>query len=287
MTVNQDTTYNILRLIGGRFHALEEVVIVSSFILVYALVIFFVIYLLRCRYPRAFSGINPAIVSPLGGIFGLTVAFLTSDVWNNNALALHAVNDEARALSQVWVVSSRLDPPLRDQIRAHVITYERIVLDEEWPLLPTIRDPDNPVSRKARAELYAIMALVADGGGASGQERVAANVFTLTVEAFRNRTQRIAIAIDYDEYAKLYLALGLGFMMILGVALIHVEDRRVLFGIVMGASVVTILVIGTAIANDEPFERGWSGINLARFFDITGEMKDFTPPLLPSPSPAP
>ena len=50
---------------------------------------------------RAFKAVSPGILSPLGVIFGLFIAFTAVQVLNDNDRANEAVDREARALSTV------------------------------------------------------------------------------------------------------------------------------------------------------------------------------------------
>ena len=70
---------------------------------------------------RAFKAVSPGILSPLGVLFGLFVAFTAVQVWNDNDRANAAVDREASALREVVVLAQfpggaasafeRVDPP--------------------------------------------------------------------------------------------------------------------------------------------------------------------------------
>src|SRR5437762_11840601 len=74
------------------------------------------------------------MLPPLGIVFGLFVAFIAAQVWNDNERAEAAVNREASALRTAVVLSSdfaEAGERLRRLIRAHI--KETII--EEWPKL--------------------------------------------------------------------------------------------------------------------------------------------------------
>lgn len=54
---------------------------------------------------RAFKGISPGLLPPLGIIFGLLVAFVAAQVWGDVDRANTAVNREASALRAVVLLS--------------------------------------------------------------------------------------------------------------------------------------------------------------------------------------
>src|SRR3954471_18936399 len=54
---------------------------------------------------RAFKGVSAALLSPLGVMFGLMVAFVAAQVWGDLDRASAAVNREASALRAVVLLS--------------------------------------------------------------------------------------------------------------------------------------------------------------------------------------
>lgn len=54
---------------------------------------------------RAFKGVSPGLLPPLGIIFGLLVAFLAAQVWGDLDRAHTAVNREASALRAVVILA--------------------------------------------------------------------------------------------------------------------------------------------------------------------------------------
>src|SRR6266849_242944 len=55
---------------------------------------------------RIFKGVSPGMLPPLGIIFGLFVAFIASQVWNDVDRATAAVNREANALSNLVLLAA-------------------------------------------------------------------------------------------------------------------------------------------------------------------------------------
>src|SRR5215467_11605759 len=55
---------------------------------------------------KAFKSISPGLLPPLGIIFGLFVAFVAAQVWNDVERAKAAVSSEASALSTVIFLSA-------------------------------------------------------------------------------------------------------------------------------------------------------------------------------------
>ena len=66
----------------------------------------FVTALAKGERARAFKAISPGMLPPLGIIFGLFVAFIAAQVWNDNERANTAVDREASALRAVVVLAA-------------------------------------------------------------------------------------------------------------------------------------------------------------------------------------
>ncbi|WP_208948154.1 bestrophin-like domain [Segnochrobactrum spirostomi] len=260
-----------LEWVHDHFSAFGEALVVTAFVMLYAVVVFAVVLFVKARFPKAFIGISASILSPIGGIFGLSAAFLTADVWASNVDALRAVNDEARALSRMWSLAGGLTEPAKSEIRGDIVAYARIVETDEWPILATIHSPDYPIGQEARGRLYAIQTLTSRHSDNPDDQIILRNIYDLSGKAFDARTRRIVIAIDGSAYGKLYLAIGLGLVLIVGVAVTH-SAHPIQTGFMTAATaLVVVMVLGIVLGR--PFDQGWSRIEPAKFFDVAGEVR--------------
>ena len=69
---------------------------------------------------RAFKAVSPGMLSPLGIIFGLFVAFTAAQVWSDNDHASAAVNREASALKSVLILAAAFPDPV-EQVTGQII----------------------------------------------------------------------------------------------------------------------------------------------------------------------
>src|SRR5260221_13882697 len=69
---------------------------------------------------RMFKGVSPGMLPPLGIIFGLFVAFVASQVWNDIDRAKAAVNREANALSTIVFLAASF--PGEPEVRLRDLT---------------------------------------------------------------------------------------------------------------------------------------------------------------------
>src|SRR5262249_16555775 len=109
----------------------------------------------------AFKALSPAMLPPLGTIFGLLVAFVAVQVWNDSDKAKLAVATEASALRAVVVFADTLPDEQRMHLRALVNHHIdeatnrdgqrwRIRTSRSHPWLPTWSKPRNSRSRWTR-----------------------------------------------------------------------------------------------------------------------------------------
>ena len=192
---------------------------------------------------RSFKAVSPGMLPPLGIVFGLFVAFIAAQVWNDNERAEAAVNREASALRTAVVLSSdfaEAGERLRRLIRAHI--KETIV--EEWPKLAHQSATLSFTPPFLAQALQLTLSLTPDNDG----QRVAQREIAAAIgNAFDARLQRIIISrsqVNAVKWACLILQ---------AIAMVHSDDRlsaaitMTIFATGIGASVLLIA------AHDRPF----------------------------------
>jgi hypothetical protein len=83
----------------------------------------------------AFKALSPAMLPPLGTIFGLLVAFVAVQVWNDSDKAKLAVATEASALRAVVLFAETLPDEQRMHFRALVNHHIEEAVNREWPAM--------------------------------------------------------------------------------------------------------------------------------------------------------
>ena len=87
------------------------------------------------RLAKHLEFVSPPLVTPLGVILGLLLAFLASRVWTNVDRANAFVAQEASAIRELVRVAETLPPAVGVKIRSGVGTYLQWVLSEDWPTM--------------------------------------------------------------------------------------------------------------------------------------------------------
>lgn len=84
---------------------------------------------------RAFKSVSAGLLSPLGVIFGLFVAFVAAQVWSDLDRAGAAVNHEASAFRAVVILSSAFPGEPETRLRGLIHQHIQHVRDVEWPAM--------------------------------------------------------------------------------------------------------------------------------------------------------
>jgi hypothetical protein len=89
----------------------------------------------RRRISQDLRAITPSILSPLGTMAGLLIAFLAVRVWANLDHAVAAMADEASSIREAVLLADLLPTDKRAVIRDGVETYLHFVDARDWPAM--------------------------------------------------------------------------------------------------------------------------------------------------------
>lgn len=157
-----------------------------------------VMTLVRMAWPNRQK--HTMVNSMLSGILlptGLVLAFVASDIWQQDTKGRTAVEQEAVAVADILRVARHLPTSLREQVTGLTDDYIRSVVEEEWPLMA-----QGQASRKVEELLDAldqtsvqVDVAAAEAGARQIGLRLAAKDlrrYTQEVEAARN--QRLLVS---------------------------------------------------------------------------------------------
>ena len=171
---------------------------------------------------RAFKGVSPGLLPPLGIIFGLFVAFVAAQVWNDADRAKAAVTDEASALRAVVLLADTL--PAEPRARLHSLVRRQITeaATQEWPMMArhhaTLTLPP-PALVEA---LQVALALTPRGEG----EAIAQRELVASLEkALDARRQRITISQSSVNWVKCMGLLLQAACTLVAIAMVHCDNR--------------------------------------------------------------
>jgi hypothetical protein len=84
---------------------------------------------------RSFKAVSPGLLSPLGVIFGLFVAFTAAQVWADNEKARAEIDREASALRNVIILATAFPRESEVELREFVRRYISDAATQEWPMM--------------------------------------------------------------------------------------------------------------------------------------------------------
>lgn len=199
---------------------------------------------------RMFKSVSAGMLPPLGIIFGLLVAFVASQVWNDMDHAKAAVNREASELSTVLFLAASFpgepETRLRELTRRHIddaVTYE-------WPMMAE-QSVSLAVTPAALAEeLQLILAIVPHSQGQVTAQR---EIVTALEGAIEARRQRIVVSRSSVNWVKWTALILQAICTLIAIAMIHSDHPGA------GAAAMGIFATGVAVSilliasHDRPF----------------------------------
>jgi hypothetical protein len=199
---------------------------------------------------KSFKSISPGMLSPLGIIFGLFVAFTAAQVWSDNDRAGAAVSREASALRSALVLASSFPGEPENRLRSLVRAYIEEAASVEWPMMARQTASLKATPRPLAEALQSVLALTPAG---SGQQTAQREITTAIETALDARRQRIIISrseVNFVKWSCLYLE---AVCVLLTTALIHCDNRlasTVAMGLFATGVAASVLLI---VTHDRPF----------------------------------
>jgi hypothetical protein len=199
---------------------------------------------------RAFKGVSPGMLSPLGVLFALFIAFTASQVWNDNDRASIAVNREASALRAVLVLATAFPGEHEITLRTLVHRHIEEATSREWPMMAK---GTATLSVASPALIEALRSALAISPDNQGQQTAQAEIVNQIGAALAARRDRILISHSQVGPVKWLCLFVQAVGLLLLVALVHC-DNRLTVGIaiwIMATGMATCVLL--IVAYDRPF----------------------------------
>lgn len=194
--------------------------------------------------------ISPGMLPPMALVFGLLVGFLVAGLWNNASDARKAVNQEASSLRTAVLLSQAF--PGKSELAMDQLVRQHIqnAATREWPAMARQSASLTVIPTALAGALSLAVALKPV---TTGQQVAQREIVTSLEAALDARRQRIILSQSSVNWIKWTAVIGLASLTLVGIALVHSDNRRnaalamTIFAI---ATAVTIVVIAT---EDRPF----------------------------------
>ncbi|MFM0322793.1 bestrophin-like domain [Caballeronia glebae] len=199
---------------------------------------------------RSFTALSPGLLSPIGIIFGLLIAFTAAQVWNDTARANNAVDAEAGALRSVVVLSAVFPEDAQMQLRKLVREYIEYTVGTEWPMMAQGAVTLKISPPTLNEALQFTLALPANTAG----QQTAQRQLTVSLEkALEARRERILVSRSEVSGIKWLCLSFLAVCLVFAIALVHGENRltsALALGLFCASLATTMLLI---LSHDRPF----------------------------------
>jgi uncharacterized protein DUF4239 len=171
---------------------------------------------------RAFKGLSPGMLPPLGIIFDLLIGFIAAQVWSDFEKAKVAVANEASALRTVNLLAANLPAEPRGQIRPLVTQHIDNAVNQEWPAMATHRET---LSELPTALIEATQTALAVSPAEEGQRMAQREVVDALEQAMEARRQRIVISqstLTTVKWVGLFLQ---ALCVLIAIAMVHSDNQ--------------------------------------------------------------
>jgi hypothetical protein len=196
---------------------------------------------------------TPAMLTPLGVVTGLVIAFLAARVWENVDHAHVYVAEEASEIRQVVLLADVLPAEVRAELRSEISRYLRYVEAEDWPSMLQGQASLRKLPEGLPDALKTLLTFEPQQPGQQVAQDHAARAIESALQARRNRIVLSEAAITPAQWAVIVL---LDSLILLTISMLHV-GRHI-------TTAVNLFVFSTAVAacivllmiNDRPFTAG-------------------------------
>jgi Protein of unknown function (DUF4239) len=199
---------------------------------------------------RSFKAISPGLLSPLGIIFALFVAFTASQVWTDTEKAKAEIDREASALRTVVMLANAFPREAEAQLRGLIRRYIADAATQEWSMMANRTANLRAIPGVLAEALQATLALMPNS---EGQKTAQREMATALETAFDARRQRIIISQSQVNLLKWLCLFLQAVCALVAIAMVHSDNRL--------ASIIALGVFATGVAasmllilaHDRPF----------------------------------
>ena len=199
---------------------------------------------------RSFKAISPGLLSPLGIIFALFVAFTASQVWTDTEKAKAEIDREASALRTVVILATTFPKEAEAQLRGLIRRYIGDAATQEWSMMANRTANLRAIPGVLAEALQATLALMPNS---EGQKTAQREMATALETAFDARRQRIIISQSQVNLLKWLCLFLQAVCALVAIAMVHSDNRLapiIALGIFATGVAASMLLI---LAHDRPF----------------------------------
>jgi len=198
-------------------------------------------------YIQSYKGVVAPFFTSTAVIFGLLIAFLSTDIWMRNKQAETVVFTESDTLIGLYSLSAASaadNAALRTAIRGYV----NAVIEDEWPRM-AIQDR----SPRTDAALNALLREVAKPSNAIDPS-VQRTMLDMVLRVRTAHEDRLVLSNDRTVVTKWAAVLLLAFITQIAIAVVHLERARPQVAALVIFTTAAVLLLGLLAMHEAPFE---------------------------------
>ena len=178
---------------------------------------------------RAFKGLSPGMLPPLGILFGLLVGFMAAQVWSDFERAKLAVATEASALRTAILLAGSFTGDTETRLRTLINRHIEEAVNQEWPEMAQQQETLRDLPITLIEALKITLALTPN----SESQKVALHEIVAALEkALDARRQRIILSQSTITPIKWSALLLQALCTLIAISMVH-SDNRLTCGIAL------------------------------------------------------
>jgi hypothetical protein len=212
--------------------------------------------------------VTPGILSPLGAILGILIAFLAARVWANVDRAEEYVTQEISALRQAVLIVKSLPPDVRDRFRTGIKAHLEFIVSNEWPAMAE----EHATLRSSAVPLEAALnALLSVSPSETNQQLAQSRAVIAIEDAFKYRRYRVWLSQAEIEPIQWIVIVLLSALIMVTIATIHIDNKWAMAASLFSFSTAIAICLLLLMDYDRPFGHGGFAIEPTEYL---GAMPD-------------
>ena len=194
---------------------------------------------------RAFKGVSPGLLPPLGIIFALLVGFIAAQVWSDTDRARLAVNREASALRAVVLLADAFPEDVSTRFRGLVARHIDEAVTNEWPAMARHQVTLTMIPAALAEGLRLALDLKPEGPGQMAAQRELIASLQTAMDARRQRIIVSGSTLDWVKWSGLILQ---ALITLVSIAFVHSDNRTssaLALGLFASATALALILIAS------------------------------------------
>lgn len=196
---------------------------------------------------QSYRGVVAPFFTSTAVIFGLLIAFLSSDIWERNKQAERIVFTESDTLVALHSLSAASASDNKN-IRAAIREYANAVVEDEWPRMKA-----HMRSQRTEAALNALLREVAKPANAADPS-VQRTMLDMVLRVRSAHEDRLVLSDDRTVVTKWAAVMLLALITQIAIAVVHLERPRPQIAALVIFTVAAVLLLGLLAIHEAPFE---------------------------------